>query len=269
MTETAPRLLVFTDLDGTLLDHDSYSHDPARPALDALAAIGAPVILASSKTAAEIAPLRATLGLDRYPAIVENGAGILAARSDPAADTETYVRLRGCLAALPDDLRAPYRGFGDMDAAEVARITGLRDADARRAKHRAHSEPGLWTGTDAQLSAFLGALAEHGVEARRGGRFLTLSFGGTKADRMADITEIYGAPFTLALGDAPNDTEMLEAADLGVVIANPHSPPLPVLSGEAQGRIRRSAKPGPDGWNTEVLRILKEKTYARGDRMRG
>ncbi|MCE8458362.1 HAD-IIB family hydrolase, partial [Rhodovulum sulfidophilum] len=62
-----PALLIFTDLDGTLLDHETYSHAEAAPALTALRAAGVPVILASSKTAAEIAPLRAELGLSAHP----------------------------------------------------------------------------------------------------------------------------------------------------------------------------------------------------------
>ena len=77
MTRALP-LLVFSDLDGTLLDHESYSFAPARAALAALAEIGAGVVLATSKTAAEVAPLRAALGLAGWPAIVENGAGLLA-----------------------------------------------------------------------------------------------------------------------------------------------------------------------------------------------
>lgn len=39
MAQTAgsgPPLLVFTDLDGTLLDHESYDWSPARPALNRL-----------------------------------------------------------------------------------------------------------------------------------------------------------------------------------------------------------------------------------------
>lgn len=255
-------MIVFTDLDGTLLDHATYSHAPARPALTRLAELGVPVILASSKTAAEIAPLRDALGQSAHAAIVENGAGILPGGADPDADTADYARLRAALAHVPAQLRAQYRGFGDMTAAEVAEITGLDAHAAKRAKTRAYSEPGVWSGPEADLSEFLAALGTQGVSARRGGRFLTLSFGGTKADRMQQIAAHYGAPFSLALGDAPNDVEMLDAADLGVVIANPHSPALPALAGERAGRIRRSTKPGPDGWNAEVLRVLMERLNA-------
>jgi len=46
-----PALVVFSDLNGTLLDHETYDWTPAKPALDRLARQGCPVILSSSKTA--------------------------------------------------------------------------------------------------------------------------------------------------------------------------------------------------------------------------
>ncbi|HDR29250.1 HAD-IIB family hydrolase [Rhodovulum sp.] len=251
--------LVFTDLDGTLLDHEDYSHDPAEPALARLRAAGVPVILASSKTAGEIAPLRADLGLADHPAIVENGAGVLEPGAEAPEDRGRYDELRAALDRLPASLRAAFRGFGDWDVPMIARRTGLPLAEAELAARRRFSEPGLWRGSEAQKAAFLGALAAQGVQAREGGRFLTLSFGGTKASRMAEIAARYGRPFTVALGDAPNDVEMLEAADLGFVIANPHRPSLPPLSGEAGGRILRIDAEGPKGWNAAMERVIKER----------
>ena len=246
-------LLVFSDLDGTLISHDTYRWDAARPALAHLRGIGAGVVLASSKTAPEIIGLRAQMGLEDWPAIVENGAGVLDAQAtDTPADT-AYLRLRSALNQLPEELRGLFTGFGDLDVAGVAKITGLPPADAQDAKTRAFSEPGLWHGTDAQRTAFLEALEQHGITAREGGRFLTLSFGRTKADRMAQIIATYRPQVTLALGDAPNDIEMLQTADHGVIIANPHRTPLPPLDAEAAGRITRTTLPGPQGWNRAVL----------------
>ena len=72
-------------------------------------------------------------------------------------------------------------------------------------------------------------------------------------------------PPAVALGDAPNDVEMLNAADHGVIVANPHGSELPVLAGERAGRIRRSTKPGPAGWNEMILRLVSELTARSGD----
>lgn len=262
MTDGSPdlsRLVVFTDLDGTLLDHHTYAWDAARPALAALKAAGAALVLASSKTAAEVAELHSALGLADTPAIVENGAGLFQPGGRGADGTE-YDRLLAALEGLPDDLRACFRGFAEMRDDEVATATGLAPEAAARARRRAFSEPGLWTGDSAQLDAFANRLAAEGIALRRGGRFVTLSFGATKADRMAEIAARLAASATLALGDAPNDVEMLEAADRGVIVRNDDGTGIPALAGEATGSIIRTTDAGPLGWNTAVLDFLSHAT---------
>ncbi len=239
MTGDPLRLLVFTDLDGTLLDHETYDYAPALPMLARLRDRGAVVVLASSKTGAEIAEWQDRLGLSDCPAIVENGAALY----DGTFDDRDYRRIRAVLAMLD----APFRGFGDMDAAGVAAVTGLSPEAAGKARTRAHSEPGLWLGTEAQLDGFLSALGEQGIHARRGGRFLTLSFGGTKAAQMQALIDRLAPEVTVALGDAPNDAEMLARADYGIVVRNDHGPGLPPLPGEETGRSLRTRAAGPAG----------------------
>lgn len=249
------RLMVVTDLDGTLLDHATYSYAPAEPALALLKARGIPLVIASSKTAAEMRPLHAALGLGDTPAIVENGAGLLRSgqEADIAAD---YAEIRRVLAATK--AARHFQGFGDMNDAEVAQITGLPLENATLARQRVYSEPGLWHGTAKEEATFVAALAQHGIQARRGGRFLTLSYGRTKADALASLRTELAADRVIALGDAPNDIEMLEAADHGVIIRNDHGTDMPPLAGEATGRIQRSTEPGPTGWNSAVSGLLRD-----------
>lgn len=260
---TPPRIIVFSDLDGTLLDHETYSWAPAAPALAMLKARGIPLILASSKTAAEIADIREAMGFAHCPAIVENGAGILEPGSAAARrDGSVHRRLLAALDGLPQRLRTKFSGFSDWNVDEVAARTGLPPDAAAKAARRDFSEPGLWSGSDAERAEFEAALAENGVTARQGGRYLTLSFGASKADRMAEIAARYGdgddRPRMIALGDAPNDIEMLEAADTGIVVANSHAEPLPPLAGEVEGHVRRTRKTGPQGWNESVLPLLED-----------
>lgn len=248
------KLAVFTDLDGTLLDHRTYSWDAAKPALDRLVRLRCSVVLASSKTAAEVLVLQDRLALSGQPALVENGAGLIGL--DGAQGTGTYAALRRTLDLLPAHLRAQFTGFGDMTAKDVSSLTGLSPEAAALAKARDYSEPGLWTGDGQELETFAKILAHHGVFAQRGGRFLTLSFGRTKADAMAEVTRTLKPDVTLALGDAPNDVAMLEQANFGVIVANPHHAPLPQLRGETEGRIIRTQEPGPLGWNVAVNAFL-------------
>jgi len=249
--------LVFSDLDGTLLNHQTYSFREARPALDLLAEKGIPLILASSKTAAEVAELHAEIGLGDTPAIIENGAGIYRPGAEVQSDA-AYRALRMSLDAVPDRLRAGFRGFGDMTVDEIAKLTGLTPEAAARARQRRHSEPGLWLGNDADRDEFLASLAGSGITGRSGGRFLSLSYGRTKADGLLEIAAEYRARRTLALGDAPNDVELLQAADIGVIVRNDHGPGIPPLTGESEGHIRRTTVQGPAGWAEAVTAIVNE-----------
>jgi len=264
MTQAVP-LLVFSDLDGTLLDHASYSFAAARPALDLLKAVGAGLVLATSKTAAEVEPIRAAIGCDTWPAIVENGGGLLPAGHAADDTVGDYDTIRARLTDLPRG----FRGFGDMTDDEVAEITGLAPDAAQQARRRLFSEPGLWQGDDAALAGFLDAAKANGLTARRGGRFLTLSLGGTKADHMDDLITRYRPRHTIALGDAPNDIEMLQKAQYGVIIRNSGGSPLPSLEGEDTGRIRRTLREGPMGWSDAVIQLLAEMNLMKDQNTHG
>jgi mannosyl-3-phosphoglycerate phosphatase len=259
---TAPHiqnLIVFTDLDGTLLDHETYSHAEAEPALSELRDLGIPLILASSKTAAEIIPLRNRLGFSHCEAIVENGSGILEPHGNQSG--EIYQRLQETLNQIHGPLRQHYQGFADWSADEISSRTSLPLADAANAKIRLFSEPGLWLGSDKERDEFLSAARAAGLTAQQGGRFLTLSFGGNKAQRMMEIVKRHSDPgkpaFVVALGDAQNDVAMIEQADLGVIIPNPAHQGLPQLDGEATGEIIRAASAGPAGWNEVIMSLLQ------------
>lgn len=257
--------LVFTDLDGTLLDHDSYSFEAARPALDLLASRGIPVILASSKTEAEMRPIADAIGI-AYPMIVENGAGVVGLEPETAFSEgnlpSPYSNLRSFLRELPKELSTCFEGFGDWDVARVASETGLPLPAAERARQRRFSEPGRFTGTEAQKQAFSALLDAHGFTAVQGGRFFTLMPKTSKAERMAEVVAHYQRlsggemTHTVALGDAPNDLAMLEAADCGIIIANPAHGALPVTERERQGFILRSEQTGPAGWNTMIHQLV-------------
>lgn len=256
---SAPPMIVFTDLDGTLLDHRTYSYSAANAALMQLRAARVPIVLASSKTGAEIAPLRTQIGMGHVPAIVENGAGYLMPGDEGAGDDTDYRAIRAALDALPENLRAGFEGFGDWGADGIAERTGLDAGLSALAAQRCYSEPGLWSGEPSDRARFSALLAAQGIIAQQGGRFLTLSYGATKADRMDELIKRYGATFSVALGDAPNDIAMLQKADLGIIVANPASPPLPPQPGEAARRIIRTTAPGPMGWGTQMRALLAER----------
>ena len=150
-------------------------------------------------------------------------------------------------------MRQRFTGFGDMAVGDIMKHTGLAAEPAAMARQRAFTEPGLFDGSVQDKHRFIARLEAGGVHARDGGRFLTLSFGRTKADGMQDLINRMGATRSIALGDAPNDVDMLLAADRAVVVRNDHAPDMTDIPGAFFTSL-----PGPAGWNEAVLAELAD-----------
>ncbi|MCO4797949.1 MAG: HAD-IIB family hydrolase, partial [Colwelliaceae bacterium] len=69
------KTLIFSDLDGTLLDHFTYQSTAANETIQQLKSANIPVILNTSKTFAEVKIILDELQLTT-PFIIENGAAI-------------------------------------------------------------------------------------------------------------------------------------------------------------------------------------------------
>lgn len=268
------QLVVFSDLDGTLLDHDTYSWGAARPAVEALRQHDIPLVLVTSKTRAELQSLRTDLGND-HPYIVENGAavcipgGYFTHLHSKADDKEEHLisagpvrnTLQESLSQVRQEGTFCFQSFAELGASEIARLTGLSQSAAGRANERAASEPLLWQDTESRLQTFSARIAEMQLRCVRGGRFVHVMGQFDKADAVARLVSLYAQKYigkrvvTVALGDGPNDLQMLADVDIAVVVKGKHSYPMPLAS---PFRIVRTSVPGPAGWNQAILDILSD-----------
>ena len=69
------KTLIFTDLDGTFLNHHNYSFDESKQALEKVEHKKIPLIFTTSKTRVEVEVLQKKVAI-KEPFIVENGAAI-------------------------------------------------------------------------------------------------------------------------------------------------------------------------------------------------
>ncbi len=271
----SPTALLFTDLDGTLLDHETYSFDAARPAIHAVQARQLPIILTTSKTLPEVRDINRALH-NLAPVIVENGGamGFPLALSYPFELTAhdeldefaivrfspRYVEIRQFIEQQRDNHGFQLQGFGDMTAGQVARHTGLAHDEAVQARERLCSEPFIWEDSELNLQRFRRAAAEIGLRVTQGGRFHHLMGNTSKAEAMLAMRNLFTpndapAPLTIALGDSENDQEMLQHADVAVVVMRHDGSHL-----DCNG-IRKTIKtsdPGPTGWNAAVEQLLDQ-----------
>ena len=283
------KLIIFTDLDGTLLDYSNYSFEKALPALRILRQKGIPLIVCSSKTRNEVEYYRKKLD-NSHPFISENGGGIFIPKgyfnfevqdsynppSPPFgkggmvefSEENDYHVIR--LGAKYSDLRKAVkelqqegfdiRGFGDMTTKELMRIANMSHDEAKMAKERDFDEPFIYKGAGYKLPSLLKSINAKGFRFTQG-RFYHILGSSNKGVVVSILTDLYKNQFkkirTIAIGDSPNDIPMLERVDYPVIVQKYDG------SYDSQINIPKLIKAegiGPGGWNRVVLNLISDIT---------
>jgi len=249
------KIIIFTDLDGTLLDHTSYSYEPAMPMLDYIKTNKIPLIIVTSKTKDEVLRIQKLLDIEG-PFIVENGAGIFMPGKEGyemIAMGFEYGYIRSCF--LKYATSVPILGFFDMKDEDVARYTNLSLENASDARKRTFTEPFILE-DESRLEELRSMANEDELDIVKGGRFYHLiTRGQDKANAIKFLIKDYEKNSdedfkTIALGDSANDLSMLQSVDIPVLIPHPDGS---FMACNIEG-VTKAPFPGPKGWNT----VLKE-----------
>ena len=266
------RTLVFTDLDGTLLDHENYHFDPAMPMIQQLKEANVPIIPVTSKTRAEVMSIMRKLHL-RSPFVVENGAAVFIPEgyfSEQPEDTilhqgfwvHALSEKRGFWIAILAEIKLQFPGqftsFSSMSVEDIANATGLSIEEAYLADCREYSEPILWLGDKKSKAAFKQALSDRGLSIVEGGRFMHFAVDTNKGQAVKWLIDCFknvdaGNQFySIGLGDGENDVSMLQQVDQAILIRSPNHPPLTV---PGQDNLVVSVKQGPAAWHDELQKL--------------
>ena len=125
-------LLIFSDLDATLLDHNTYSFQEALPALQLIRKRKIPLILSSSKTYDEMIVIRKELN-NHDPFIYENGSGIYFEDNKVSLGT-SHSEISNLLQDLKK--RFSFTSFYDLGPEGIQKETGLDIHASERAYRR-------------------------------------------------------------------------------------------------------------------------------------
>jgi mannosyl-3-phosphoglycerate phosphatase len=264
------RFVIFTDLDGTLLDHDTYSYDAALPALERLRKKAIPLIMVSSKTRFEMEVLRTEMD-NQEPFISENGGAIFIPDDygllvpDHAIEIEGYrVVLLGLqtpqIVNVFDKLasKLPVRALSRMSTNEVAELTGLSLSQAKAAKNREFGEAFILDDQEIDESVLYREVQALGLRLTRGGRFWHLLGDNDKGRAVSILSDLFRKRdpgiITIGFGDALNDAPMLAAVDQSFLVARPDG----IHQSLSLPNLTKISLPGPAGFNDTLLSLLAE-----------
>ena len=262
------------------MDGRTDSFSAAEGALSEIARKGIPLILLTSRTRAEIEPLRRKLE-HNHPFVTENGGGIFfpdgyfnlripgavrLGRYLAIIQGRPYAEVCTTLDEIAEECSVGVAGFHDMSVREIAENSGLRPRQAELARAREFDEPFFFTSaSDPAIARFVAAARNRGFDTRRGPTFWDFSSGCDTARAVRTLSQIFRQAAhsklrLIGIGANKEDLPWLDAVDLPIRL--PNSTDAPRAPGESTSRFRSSRTvvvgktPGPAGWNETVLNII-------------
>ena len=263
------KVLIFTDLDGSLLNHNDFEFKEIKSFILHCLDKGIKIIPNSSKTKSEIEYFFHQLG-KKLPYILENGAAIhnlnlLNKNFKLKENSIIFSRsidqiLEIFYTTVPLEFRKKSVFIKDMTKEKQMKILGLNDKYLPFALDREYSIPLIFEGSQKVIDEFSSFLKSLGLKLHEGGRVFNICDDCSKGFAMKCIVEKlknqYAAnPHTIVVGDSPNDISMLMQSDQPCVIPLPNRNNLINLKIK---NILRAKKCAPKGWEEDIKSSLKK-----------
>ena len=276
----APRHLIFTALEGALVDPRTDSFAGAEEALSELERRKIAFVLLTSRTREEIEPIRRKMG-HNHPFVTENGGGIFfpdgyfslripgavrTARYLSIAQGRPYAEVCEALDDIAEECAVGVAGFHHMSLREIADNTGLRPRNAELARAREFDEPFYFTSADEKaIARFVETARARGFDARRGPTFWHLSSKCDPARAVRTLAQLFreATHIKLRLVGIGGGSRIGRGCGPWIMPSSCRTRvKLPTPAEQAQespGRTRTIVMgdaPGAAGWNSAILNII-------------
>ena len=259
------KVLIFSDLDGTLLNRDTFSFDEIKNYILYLISNDISLIPNSSKTKEEINEFNKKLGED-LPYIVENGAAIFDLHLINSNFPEEIVLSREIEEILtifnekiPKNLVSKLKFLHNQDLSDQMKILGLSKEKIRNALKRKYSIPLLFNGNISEKREIKNLVKSAGLTLQEGGRVINLCDNVSKSTAMKKVVKLFNKISndkltTIAVGDNFNDLEMLKNSDIPCLVFNDKF----TLETININNCLVSKKSAPEGWE-EIVKLALDK----------
>ena len=254
------KVLIFTDLDGSLLHRDTFKFDEIKDYLRQLISDGIFIIPNTSKTEKEILEFNRELGLS-LPYISENGAAIngldllnsnLPKELILSREKNTILKIFKNL--VPINLKNKCNWLSEMDNKNQSLILGLKDKKLSMALDRKYTIPFIFKGTKNEKNELSGILKKENLYLQDGGRVINLTDKVNKAKSLQVFVRFYKKNYknvkTIAVGDNYNDLDMLKTSDFPCLVFNDKF----TLDEIPINDLIITNKPSPEGW-ADVIKM--------------
>ena len=251
---------IVSDVDGTLMDH-SYDLTPAKETIKYLQKLSIPVILCTSKTAAEVRVIRKDLNLSD-PYIVENGAAIygesLKKVNGKIILGQKYETLEEILNFISKEIDYKLTPLNNLTDEEATKLTGLKGNSLNLMRDRHWSMPFLNPPSFLEEKINI-CCKKFKVDIFKGNRMSNLlstnSNKGKAINALKEYSNLQNIQI-VGLGDSPNDLPLLLNSDIKIVIPGLDGPNLNLLDQLKDQKFTLAREPNGYGWKREINKLL-------------
>ena len=257
-------ILIFTDLDGSLLHRDTFKFEEIKDYIKELLSKGIFIIPNTSKTEKEILDFNNELGV-ALPYISENGAAIngldLVNSNLPKElilSREKDNLLKVFEMSVPVNLQSKCNWLSKMEKKKQSLIFGLEDQKLEMALDRKYTIPFIFDGIKSEKNELFKIVKKVGLVLQEGGRVINLTDKVNKAKALQVFVRFFKKNNkkvkTIAVGDNYNDLEMLKTSDFPCLVFNDKF----TLDEIPIKNLIITNKPSPEGW-ADVIKMALAK----------
>ena len=272
-------LIFFSDIDGTIINNNSFSYGNNVKIIKELLEAGHYVIFNSSKTFYEIDHILKSENLS-IPFICETGGGVycprgfcgdnLNKRSDydiifeSAKTSDFHTKIKSILL---EEFKNEVLFFDDMSLKMKEKFSGLSAKDLERASMRDFSIPFKWHTVNKKLNKLKSILHDFQLTVIKGGRFFHICSNFDKYSAMQHILSFMNHNFpqetfkTVGIGDSSNDIEMLNKTDYKCIVQSINN--ISLIEGLSNKKFILSTTHAPEGWQECIENVFNQirRTY--------